>query len=99
MPRVHNSPHPQCFGFLEVRSWPSLAILKSRCMRDEEVFSFDSFCPECQENRPVQRSKADLGNAIANDWNVRLFRNVCGHTWDLSASERNHRELLPRFSN
>jgi len=83
-----------------VRNRPPLAILKNSSMRDQEFFSFDSFCAECQDKRPVQRSKADLVNATANDQNVRLFSIVCGHTWDLPASERKHlRDLLPGLSN
>jgi hypothetical protein len=80
-----------------VRSWPFLAILKTV---DEDFFSFDSFCPECQKKRSVQRNKSDIVNAIANDQNIRLFSSVCGHTWNLPANERDYlRDLLPRLSN
>jgi hypothetical protein len=68
-------------------------------MSEQEIFNFDSFCPECQETKPVQAGKTALKTAIASDQNIRVGSNLCGHIWDLAPSERGKlRNLLPRLS-
>jgi hypothetical protein len=66
---------------------------------DQDIFPFDSRCPECKEDKPVQSSKTELKSALADNRNIRVGSSLCGHTWDIPRSEReNLRSMLPELS-
>ena len=48
---------------------------------------FQSRCPECKERKPVSMKRNWLKEALDGERDVKVL-SVCGHTWSLSAEEK-----------
>jgi hypothetical protein len=45
-------------------------------------------CPQCKETRSVQMNRALLKQELEGEMDVKVLSAVCGHTWSLTAQEK-----------